>query len=256
MKQQLLIFGDLITFKRVKVVGLLSIVFSLVSLVGMVLVKIDLMRWLLEVSLAVFVLSLICFHFLEQSRRLTLVDSVAKELHFERNHQLHSILEGSAIFQLGTSRKISNCYSGVYHNVSLHIFSSEFVIKKQKDVVGYYDFFSSCVNTLKSLPHAIIVANDYIEWMYKLPVGLKSVRTESNDFDKLYTVYISKNEINAFQLLDPDDMNHLIRYAHLSPIVESIDKKVLSLLSVLPTNKETLVNFIEFTCILSKKLSR
>jgi hypothetical protein len=146
------------------------------------------------------------------------MQSFAQKNRFEFKPYLTSWNPNSQLFKSGEARKISNHLKGTYKGKKIQIYNYSHQFGNNLDRLYEYLVFE--YNSEKKLPTTIITASDSYLFNFfstlNLPINLmkrNDLSTESNDFDKNFTVLMKKDnkaELEILKFLTPDIMENLL----------------------------------------------
>lgn len=143
-------------------------------------------------------------------------------------------------------------YYGTYRSEQIRIFHAQYPMETGSGKFNY-DVFAVELEAAKPLVDVMIVPTNFIK-----VAGLTKVKTSSNDFDFQFNVFAKgEHPASVFELLQPDDMHFMLD--HLKKLyfaIETSGKKVFVVFFALPSNKETFVEFLDFSIHLSKELNK
>ncbi len=135
--------------------------------------------------------------------------------------------EEGIIFQRGHGKRVSHLVEGVWESNPVRLCNYEYSVKQGKNETRYrYTIFRTILG--KSMPRIFLDAHGKGNWKTEwwIKSGLKKISLESNDFEKIYDLYITEGEhIPALQIFAPDLMEKLIHLRkHFD--VEIVDDKL------------------------------
>jgi len=110
------------------------------------------------------------------------------------------------LFQRGDGRNIIDVLSGVYQNIPLRIYTYKTTVGsgKERHTYSIRVFEATFTN---NMPEVLLNYNDEIGSF----TGLEKLKFESNDFNKLFDVYVPKGgETEAYEIFTPDVMADIL----------------------------------------------
>jgi len=110
------------------------------------------------------------------------------------------------LFQTGDSHNIIDVLSGVYQNIPLRIYTYKTTIGEGKSRHTYsIRVFEATFQN--NIPEVLLNYNDDIGSF----IGLEKLKFESNEFNKLFAVYVPKGgEMEAYEIFTPDVMADIL----------------------------------------------